>query len=271
VLFRSADGIDIPVPTDTDTNECNAVAAATSKHIPPRFYPYVVETKTQGYTMIEYCCFEDSLLGNARFHKQLCRIVKITESIDARSHKAFELMRLVCKQDGKRVVLWSAIPCTGGCPWNFINGRTPEGQARIDDHVALMMQLLERFIQIAKIVKREGGIICFEWPGRCTYWKRRDVMNMIDMLQLKCVSFDGCALGLKSVIPGREHMFIKKPWKVYTNAQEILDIFTPYVCPGISDTHEHDERRGKNAKGSERYTEQFAQCVHKACRKIYGS
>ena len=99
------DGKDIPVPTDTsDPYESDAVPAATAKRIPPRCYPFIVETKTHGYTMIEYCCFEDSLFGNPRFHKQLCRMIKITETIDARSHKALELMRLVCKQDGKRVV-----------------------------------------------------------------------------------------------------------------------------------------------------------------------
>ena len=164
-------GLHMPVPTDTsDTYDSDIAPAAVAKVMPPRFYPYVVESKTQGYTMIEYCCFEDSLLGDPRFHKGLCRIIKITEELDARSPKAIELMRLVCKQDGKRVILWSAIPCTGGCTWNFINGMTPEGQNRINEHVALMVQLLERFVCIAKLVMQNGGIICFEWPGRCTYW-----------------------------------------------------------------------------------------------------
>jgi hypothetical protein len=245
-------------------------AAASAVHIPNRFSRYVYESLSRRYTLIEFCCFEDSILGSLRAHKGICRIVKITEELDGRSHKANDLIHLVCNQSKGRVVIWGSLPCTGGCTWNYINGKTPEGKAKIEAHISLMTSLLKGFIKAAKLVLNQGGIVCFEWPRTCMYWKRKDVISMINSLGLNKTTFCGCAVGLRSFIPGNEHMFLKKPWTIYSNSNHIDSIFSKFVCPGVSDVHIHDQCRGKNAKGSERYTDMFASSAHRAFRAEFG-
>ena len=245
-------------------------AAAAQPQIPLKFSQFVLDQHNAEYTMILFCSYKDSLLNKPRNHKGLCRIVIIDENIDARSHKTKELIRLVTQRDKSKIIIWSSIPCTGGCTWNYINGRTPEGRKRIEEHVRLMTQLLPVFRWAARIVINGGGIVGFEWPRQCTYWKRSDVQHMIRELDLSCAKFDGCAFGLRNTNKGKEHMFIKKPWSVYTNCDALLRELPKHVCPGVSRKHEHDQCRGNNAKGSERYTDPMCACIHKCCREHFG-
>ena len=76
-------------------------------------------------------------------------------------------------------------------------------------------------------------------------------------------------LGLHSITKGNEHMFLKKPWSVYSNSDNVNRIFSKYVCPGVSKDHIPDQCRGVNAKGSERYTDMFAHAAHRAFRSDF--
>ena len=40
----------------------------------------------------------------------------------------------------------------GGCGWNYINGKTLEGRARIEERILLMTQSLKNFITAARLV-----------------------------------------------------------------------------------------------------------------------
>jgi hypothetical protein len=199
----------------------------------------------------------------------LCRTVCINEEIDGRSYKAAELCNIINKQDKQKVVLWASLPCTGGCTWNYINAHNPGGTEKIEAHITLMLQLLARFIPIARTVKRNGGVIVFEWPLYCTYWKRTDIMNMISELELHPTHIHGCSLGLKSKRKGFEHLYLKKPWAIYSNSPDINNVLRKHTCPGVSADHEHDQCRGNNAKLSERYTALFARCIHRALRRHF--
>lgn len=253
----------------SESESSEPAAAATTLHIPSRFSRNVHDVHKPVYTLVEFCAFLDSLLSSTRNHKGKCRCIIIDEDIDGRSHKTVDLLRFVFNHVGKRVALWGSLPCTGGCTWNYINGMTPEGKAKIEEHIILMTQLLKNFIWAARQVKKANGIICFEWPRKCTYWKRDDIQNMINELNLKPTHFDGCAFGLKSIRKGREHMFLKKPWTVYSNSDEIHAILSKYTCPGVTKHHLHDQCRGKNAKDSERYSDTFACCVHSALSRSF--
>jgi hypothetical protein len=195
-----------------------------------------------------------------------CRTIIINDEIDARSYKAMELIRLVCRNSNNRVALWASLPCTGGCTWNSFNGRTPEGRDKIKAHVDLMVQLLDKFTCAARLVIKANGFVFFEWPRKCTYWKRTDVMDMVQTLRLVPTRFDGCALGLRSRNKGRENMFLMKPWLVLHNSNHFGKIFSQFICPGPSRIHQHDQCRDINAKMSERYTDVFALNVHKTLR-----
>ena len=249
-----------------ETTDEAPAAAAASNSIPTRFTPYVFTHTNAEYVMILFCSYKDSLLNKPRNHRNMCNVVVIDERIDARSHKTKELIRLIVNMYKSRVFVWSSIPCTGGCTWNYINGKTPEGLKRIKAHIAVMIELLSVFRWIGKLVRQNNGMIGFEWPRKCTYWKRPDVVTMISELGLTRADFDGCAFGLRSSSSDRENMFIKKPWTVYSNCEPILTELPKHVCPGTSSDHEHDQCRGGNAKNSERYTDAMCLCIHKCCR-----
>ena len=268
----AAEPIDIPdlLRTATAENGSMPAAAATNNtHVPVRFSNNVHFVCDPLYVMIEYCAFFDSLLSDSKNHRNKCMSFIIDDSIDGRSHKALELTRIAAKQGGAKTVLWGSLPCTGGCTWNYINGKTPEGRARIEEHILLMTQLLKNFIIIARVVVNLGGIVCFEWPKKCTYWKRTDILNMISELGLVPAHFDGCSFGLRSTNKGKERMFLKKPWTVCSNCPLLNTMLTKRACPGVTKHHEHDQCRGKNAKGSERYTDDFARSVHCALRNSF--
>ena len=74
-----------------------------------------------------------------------------------------------------------------------------------------------------------------------------------------------------SLTKGSEHMFIKKPWRVYSNSCKVVKPSSKYSFPGFSSTHDRDQRRGVNAKNSERYTDMFAECLHGALRAEFSS
>ena len=132
-----------------------------------------------------------------------------------------------------------------------------------------MTQLLKNFIIAAKLVVENNGIVCFEWPKKCTYWKRRDIQNMLNELGLEPAHFDGCSFGLKSTNRGKERLFLKKPWTVYSNCPILNTMLSKRTCSGVNNYHVHDQRRGKNAKGSERYTDELARSVHCALRNSF--
>jgi hypothetical protein len=247
----------------------NSKDLAVTSHIPARFSKYVRDADTHIYTMIEYCAFLDSLLSDRKYHLGLCRTVCINDEIDGRSHKSADLCSNINRQDRNKVVLWGSLPCTGGCPWNHINALNPGGIEKIEGHIEVMLQLLHRFLPIARTVKRNGGVIVFEWPLHCTYWKRTDISNMISELELHPTHIHGCSLGLRSVRKGFEHLYIKKPWAIYSNSPDIHNVLRKYTCPGISNDHQHDQCRGTNAKQSERYTALFARCIHRALRRHF--
>ena len=99
--------------------------------------------------------------------------------------------------------------------------------------------------------------------------ERADIQNTISELGLAPAHFDGCSFGLRSTNKGKEHMFLKKPWTVYSNCPLLNTMLTKRACPGVTKHHEHDQCRGKNAKGSERYTDDFARSVHCALRNSF--
>ena len=211
-------------------------------------------------TLIEFCCGASSLIRQRRPWTHGCRIVRITEELDARSMASFTL--LSCVTQCKPCLWWISMPCTGGTPWTHINKYYPRGYQLIREHVRLLRQLLAVLEEFVDTWIRHGTYIAIEWPRDCTYWKRNDVISLINRLQLKEANFHGCYFGLTSVIdPSR---FMKKPWKLLTNCEPLYRAFNGCLCPK---THEHAECRGKDAKASENYNEHIVKLIHKSFRQ----
>ena len=50
--------------------------------------------------------------------------------------------------DDNVVLIWSAIPCTGGSPWQNINKCIPGGKERIQEHLKLFRALWNIFVSV---------------------------------------------------------------------------------------------------------------------------
>ena len=70
------------------------------------------------------------------------------------------------------------------------------------------MNILGRFLTLARIVKKDGGTIVFEWPRTATGWNEKLIQRMIKEFSLRTVCFDGCTQDLKSRRTGK---LIEKP------------------------------------------------------------
>lgn len=71
------------------------------------------------------------------------------------------------------VLIYSSLPCTGGCPWNHINEENPDGQKTIEEHQKLFKRLLGGLEDLSQELEYLKPIQLFELPTRCEYrsWK----------------------------------------------------------------------------------------------------
>jgi hypothetical protein len=75
------------------------------------------------------------------------------------------------KQKNQTILLWGAMPCTGGSPWQTYNiKRYPTAAAKIRTHIKIFKQLFDNFVIVSRQVIESGGVVVNEWPTGCTYW-----------------------------------------------------------------------------------------------------
>ena len=48
------------------------------------------------------------------------------------------------------VLIWSAIPCTGGSPWQNINKLVPGGEQRIQGHLGIFRAFLKKLVMFVE-------------------------------------------------------------------------------------------------------------------------
>ena len=214
--------------------------------------------------IIEFCCGENSKIGNeAPLYG--CRSERLTIREDMRSQKGLEHALNIVRDAHSRnemILLWGAIPCTGGSAWQNYNRQFPSAAAKIRIHLRNFCKLFRNFKAIAREVILCGGIVVNEWPTGCSYWKRYEVTKFLAETGMNKVNLDGCMFDLKSVV--YEDKYIKKPWTLASNNQSFLEQFESHKCIGESDKHKHTPCAGKDTRLTENYTDQFARHVHHA-------
>ena len=171
-------------------------------------------------------------------------------------------IRAVQNHPNHKIALWSAIPCTGGSPWQYVNEaiyirRGDHAKLeKLQNHRSLFRKLFTNFETLADIVIAKGGVVCIEWPTPCKYWRDPQVLAFTRRHHFVKTQFHGCAYGLQN----RKGNFMKKPWSVSTNSPSIAQRLSR-KCDG---THAHEEARGIDCKLAEGYTDMLAQEVHTA-------
>ena len=217
--------------------------------------------------LLEFCCSEDSRLGNRRYVELGCQVVRLTVKHDLTTKEGVDvaLKAVHDTPEGKYLHLWGSLPCTGGSPWQRINrARGPATAEKIDLHREQCLKLLEGFCQVAEEVVARGGDISFEWPTSCSFWDEPDVVNMIQRYSMNKVHMHGCAAGLKSEKTDRP---IKKPWTIASTSPVMLDELSKFRCPGPPEHEEHEPCAGQETKKTELYTSIMTDSIHTAVRE----
>ena len=255
-LVESNDGsfhcavADLPDASELNDKFINAVR---NTNVLPEHQCLISSNGPVDRTLVEFCCGPNSRLGRSYECSKGCRVIRITEELNANSVQGkFLSAKGMCSRRG---LLFGSIPCTGGCPFNSINERTEQGKANIRRHIANMLPLLRTFEKLCALADRCDNFICLEWPAGCAYWKRKDVQRLIETYNLTVVKFNGCRLKLTD----SSGNLLAKPWKLATNCPGIIKRFTGLKC--LRD-HEHGENNGKTLKETENYTYDFVRLIH---------
>ena len=177
-------------------------------------------------TLFEFACSLNSQLGLTSDQCNINHIGLCKERIDLSDENQCSQLDYQIGEAAKVAPpnLWSSIPCTSGSPWQYINRR--RGGAAYMKRLALQLReskrLFKSFSKRAELVLKLGGTVSFEWPRPSTGWKRPDVVVFFNSHpEFMEVDFDGCAVGLRS----KKGVPIKKPWRVRTTSQRVVDVF----------------------------------------------
>ena len=213
--------------------------------------------------IIEFCTSPDSRMGDPTNTLNGCTVTRLTLDDDLTTDAGYARGEKAVR-DNPGALLWGSIPCTGGSPWQNLNGRTVLGRKRVKRYKAVFRKLLRNFARLAEVNASLGGEAALEWPRACAYWRERKVLELIAQLGLEDVFVDGCALGTVAQYGADAGLPILKPWRIATSCQELRDDFRAYRCPG----HErHAACAGKNTEATGFYTDEFVQVVHAAYKR----
>ena len=160
--------------------------------------------------VVEFCCGEHSKISSFAESYQ-CESFRLTikEDMSTKEGLAFAMDKVKSyAESGYEVLLWSAIPCTGGSPWQAYNIRIPGVAAKIRKHIALYRLLFANFKVLANYVSSVGGIVVNEWPRGCSYWQHAEVRSLRQELLCHDVVIHGCALNLMSIVYPDKYIYI---------------------------------------------------------------
>lgn len=210
-------------------------------------------------TMFEFACSNNSQMGFTNEQYSINHVRLSKDRIDLGDESQCEQLDYQIDEAAEAAPphLWASIPCTSGSPWQYIN-RKRGGAAfirKLAHQVKESKRLFQSFTKRAERVLNHGGTVTFEWPRPCTGWKRPDVVAFFDEHpQFVRVDFDGCAVGLTS----RDGLPIKKPWRLMSTSQRIVDAFQDKRCKC---QHPHAKCEGAETTRSANYPPAMTQLI----------
>ena len=91
--------------------------------------------------IVEWCCSNNSRIGQPRFYGNDCDVIRITEDDDARSMKGLKKALDACNS---KTLLWISIPCIGGSAFQRINKWKPGGMKRLKGHQRIFRAIFKK-------------------------------------------------------------------------------------------------------------------------------
>ena len=154
-------------------------------------------TKISDRRLVEFCCSEDSVLGQPKFVRAGCRVFRFTIVDDLTREAGLQAaMRAVTDvAPGEYIHLWASLPRTAGSPWQHLNKRYPSALKKIEENMDTFIKLIENFEKVAKEVVEQSGDVSFEWPTGCALWKHGLTRKLVDGLSMNNVNMLGAPQG----------------------------------------------------------------------------
>jgi hypothetical protein len=221
------------------------------------------ETNKYNRIMIEFCCSPDSKLGQHSAYSNGCKVIRVTEAMDATKQSTLDYLCEVVHTETVPVFVFSSMPCTGGSPWQNINVRKPGGIRRMVEHRKLSNKLWGKFVELCEETrKNKSNQIGLEWPRGCKYWNLTKVKSFLHRHGMMDAVFDGCMFSLYSKV--HEGKLIKNPWRISTTSHALYHSFNGHLC---DKQHDHVPCAGKDTKITEEYTQHIVRTIHTSWSK----
>ena len=221
--------------------------------------------------IVEVCCGPNSVLGEvspgfegspADFNSS-----RITIEDDFRTEKGLKtaLGEIEKASKSEVSVVWLALPCTGGCPWNNINVMKPGGDVKIQQHINDFYALASNARILMHRARQLNVMLAWEWPKCCQLWGNPVAEQIMSELGLTKYSFDGCALGLTATAKKYKDMPIRKGWTIATDCKALGETLAECKCDCNT---KHAPCAGVDTKKSEKYTPMLATFVQNTLYNI---
>ena len=206
--------------------------------------------------IIEFCCDEDSEIGIQGKSTPHVEVLRCTLKDDVTTKQGMQrCIDYVREYPGTH--LFASIPCTPWSPIQELNIHL-HGQS-FEEYLAhereKSLELMGKFITLARIVRSLGGTVCFEWPKGSTGWKEALTQRWIKEFKTIGIVFDGCFFELRSRKTGE---LIKKPWRFESDNWAIIKAFENSTCTG---GHKHQPCEGSETKASGHYPPRMARNI----------
>ena len=212
--------------------------------------------------MIEFCCGQDSNLGKPSKASRGCKVIRVHERIDASSRSCDdmiwgELGPIVRNNPLVKVLVYAALPCTGGSSWQFVNEAGGPNE-KVREKKRMFRKLLKSLRRLMLRLADYKPFLAFELPKSCAYWKWPEVQSLVKQYNLVKFRVDGCAVG----VVDHAGAPLLKSWCVASNVV-CMNVIEKHLCDG---KHVHGVARGEALKRAENYTPAFARSIHDAWR-----
>ena len=135
------------------------------------------------------------------------------------------------------MLVWSSTPCTGSCPYQYVNRQSPDYIPRLKRLWGVQRKLFKNLnVLVAPLPHLPAGCInprvAIEWPKSCQYWRWKDVQKFFSSWrrELRNVVVLGCSIDVQLI--GRDGYLIKKQWRVTTDLSSLADRLSCVTCNG---------------------------------------
>ena len=198
--------------------------------------------------IVEFCASPESKVKARGERLEGVEVLTITEADDGTRTDTIEEMR-----ESMFVVLWSSIPCTGGCPFQYIclKKHGQDYMSHLRELYRAQKKLWKGFLRLSEV----ADFVAIQRPKRCAYWGWNQTKEFLRKRALYSTFVEACSVGLM-----QKSQLVKKSWRIDTDSTLLLESLKVCVCDGH---HEHLPSRDVNWKETQHYPKKLCELILK--------